>query len=51
MNGWRRGEISEEKAERVIGADFVVAIGDDEENLEIADTPAEESQHLERGAV
>ena len=35
----------------MIGADFVVAVGDDEEDAKLADAPAEEAKQLQRGAV
>ena len=51
MDGWRRRQIAEDQAERVIGPDLVVTVGDDEEDREIANPPAEEAEQLERGTV
>ena len=51
MDGWRRRQIAQDQTQGVIGPDLVVAVGDDEEDRESANPPAEEAQQLERGAV
>ena len=51
MDGRRGRQIAQDQTEGVIGPDLVVTVGDDEEDAQFANAPAEEPQQLERGAV
>ena len=44
MDGWRRRQIAQDQPQRVIGANLVVTVGDDDEHRQIADAPAQEAQ-------
>ena len=43
----RRREIAKEHAERMLGADLVVAVGQDEKSLGLGDAPAQEFDEIE----
>ena len=47
MNGWRCRQIAQDQTEGVIGPNLIVAVGDDDEDREISNPPAEESDQLD----
>jgi hypothetical protein len=51
MDGWRCRQIAENQAQGVVGSDFVIAVGDDEEDRKFTDAPAEKAEQLKRGSV
>ena len=51
MNVWRRRQVAQDEAERMIGPYLIVAVGDDEEDGEHSNAPAEETEQFERGTV